>query len=503
MPRDTSKFKDVYNADVSPASRFGFLDGLRTTRLDIARECSALTLPSVVPPDGQDPDDVVMQSQQSHGARLVNNMVNQIMLIIFPAGMGFFKLDFSDKDMKEVFKSQVMPDGRSMYEAARGNFISLEHECNQTFESSGYREKATMIIQQLVIAGSCLYITNADDNLMYLLRLEDWACVRNNNGDLLEIVYRELIDGELQYVRCWHNSADEVGIRWLIQREDANGNTLAKAIVMQEDFPVNIPVWSLSIGEDYGRGQVEENLADLRIFDSGSKITTDSAAAMGKVIFTVAPNGRTKIEDIAGAKNCSIVSGVAEEIGTVQANKHYDLQHFIGHIEGIKRSLDYSFMMPDVIRRQAERVTAEEIQLMARELEKSKSGVYSSLTNSVQMPLAQMTLKLTMRKSLVVQSNPVLSQLEPVIVTGIQGLGRGFELESTLQLLSDVTAIPAMVPLIKYDQLLYRLANLRGVELMGLVKTQEELMAEQQQSAMDQAAMGAAPELIKGAMTNG
>lgn len=496
-----NRFVDVYSSKPKPSDRFMYLDGLRQTHLERWRECSSLTVPSCVPPSGYNSTQALVVPEQSHGGRLVNNMTNQLMLTLFPAGLGFMKLDFSDKDLKAMAKGSMLEDGTSMYEAMRAEFVNLEAECLQTFESSGYRMKAKMIILQLIVAGNALYITDADNDRVYLMKLEDWVCVRNNAGELLEVVYREQIDDTIQYVRCYHNSPDDIGRRWLITRSDDQGNILeGPVVVLEDEFPVHAPTWSLGIGEDYGRGEVEDNIGDLRTYETGTRIINQTASGMSKLIITVLPNGQTKLQDVTDAKNCEVISGRAEDIGVVQANKQYDLSTFIQHIDGIKRSLDMSFMMADVIRRNAERVTAEEIQIMARELEKSKSGVYSSLTNTIQMPLARMTLTKTINSSQLLMANNMLSQVKPVIITGLQGLGRSFELENTLMFLRDVSAFPQMIGLIRFDQLMKRLANLRGIELIGMIKTNEELAAEQQQAALDQAAIGAAPEIAKGAL---
>ena len=489
------------------ANRFTQLWTYRKPSLGVARECAALTKGTVVPQSGQPADAPVKVPYQSHGARLVNNLVSQLLLILFPPSVPFFKLDLRSLDIREMAKDIEISKGTNMYDALRETFVTLENLCTTHFETRGFREKLRMILLQLVVGGNSLYLSG--DNDIELIPLDDWVVLRTSSGELLEIIYREVIpdprflqqgQDPVVYTRCFFQKKG----MWTVDKYHGDApEPYDSLMVKTEDLWVHVPTWELNPGEHYGRGPVEENLGDLRTLEDGMRIITDSASALAKVVFLVRPNGLTKAQDVASAENCEIISGDPNDVGVMQANKSYDFSGFLRHVEQIKQELDFVFMMPTVIRRDAERVTAEEIRRMATELEKSKGGTYSNLAKNLQGPLARLLLVDVLRNSPeTLGAHVELSDLLPVVSTGLQGLGRTIELESTLMFLNDLQLVPGMEQLLDPHQLIYRLASLRGLELASVIKSAEtlaeeameqqqaQLMAQQEQPPMAAPPMG-------------
>lgn len=487
-----SKYLDVY-ARVNPVERFSFLERYRNDVLEVARECSALTNPSVVPPSGHEPGARLVCPEQSHGSRLVSNMVNNLLLVLFPPGLPFFKLDLREVDVKNMAKTMALPNGQDMYAAMRTSFVNIENECAQQFDLLRYRDKVALMLQQLIIGGSSCYLTLADT--IDLIPLEDWVCVRSKSGDILEGIYRELTDlGEVEYVRAFHYGNQK---NWTVDRYREDGTLVDTADFAK--LPVHFPVWDLAAGEDYGRGLCEENLGDLRQLDSGSTIINESAAALAKVIVTVNPVGVTKLEDVAEARNTDIISGNAGDVSVIQAAKTYDFSSFVNYINGIRQNLDKAFMMAESMQRQAERVTAEEIRKLAQELEKSRGGIYGRLALSIQSPIAELVLRQTLSLG---NWQLSMSDLVPIISTGLQGLGRSVELENTVSYLQLLTMIPGWEALLKPREAAVRLATLKSLEVEDLLKTAEELAQEAQAASVNSAVDTMVPEFVKGAMRN-
>ena len=495
------------------ANRFTELRTHREESLILARECSKLTKPLVVPQSGHVPGQTMSMPQQSHGARLVSNLVSQLLLILFPPGVPFFKLDLQSVDVRELAKGLEVAPGKTMYDTLRESFVSLENNCSIRFETMGLREKIRMVILQLVVSGNSLYLKLKDD--IELIPLEDWVCSRDGSGELIEVIYRQHLTVTPKLIKelSLDNKAESDGVvtvftrcyrgddKWTVDKYvDAAPEPYKTLRVNPGDFWVNIPVWELTPGEDYGRGPVEESLGDLRTYESGTQIVKESASALAKVIFTVRPNGLTKARDVADAENTEIISGQAEDVGVIQANKVYDMSGFIQFLNGIKMELDFAFMMPNVIRRDAERVTAEEIRRMATELEKSRGGTYNNLSKNLQGPVAELLIADVLRNSAAL-SNLKANDLLPIVNTGLQGLGRSLELESTLMFLNDLKMIPGMEQLVDQNQLIHRLAALRGLEMSSVIKSPEMLQQEAQAQAMDSMAQQMGPSLIQGAMT--
>ena len=145
-------------------------------------------------------------------------------------------------------------------------------------------------------------------------------------------------------------------------------------------------------GEDYGRSYVEEYIGDLKSLEGLSQSLVESSAASAKMIFMVRPNSTTKKRDIAVARNGDIISGSGDDVSVLQANKFYDLQTVEKAIARLEERLAYAFLLNTAIQRQAERVTAQEIRYMANELETAMGGIYSLLSQELQLPLVQLSL---------------------------------------------------------------------------------------------------------------
>ena len=78
--------------------------------------------------------------------------------------------------------------------------------------------------------------------------------------------------------------------------------------------------------EDYGRSYCEEFLGDLKSIEGLSKALLESAAASSKVVFLVKPNALTKKRDLIESENGDIITGIRDDVATLQTEKQYDLQ---------------------------------------------------------------------------------------------------------------------------------------------------------------------------------
>jgi hypothetical protein len=174
-------------------------------------------------------------------------------------------------------------------------------------------------------------------------------------------------------------------------------------------------------------------------------------------------------------------------------------------IAAISERLSYSFLLNSAIRRDAERVTAEEIRYMAQELESSLGGVYSLLSTSFQLPLVRILLeKLEAKGEL-----PPLpeSVVRPQIVTGLDGLGRSDDLNRLSEFLQDIQMLSQAQGVqgeMHMGEIIKRLGAARGIETHGLLKSDEEKQAEQeaQEAKMKEAQFmellkTASPEIVK------
>lgn len=253
-------------------------------------------------------------------------------------------------------------------------------------------------------------------------------------------------------------------------------------------------------GESYGRGLVEEVLGDLQSLESLSKAVVQGALISAKALFLVNPNGTTRADVLARAENGAIVAGNAADVEALQVQKSSDMSVALQAMQLLERRLSYTFLADEAIQRDAERVTAEEIRLMAESLERGLAGVYSMLSAELQLPLIRRVMHLMEREGDI----PAVPKglVEPQVTTGLEAIGRGNDKQRLTTFLQTVAASIGPEQFLQYinpSELIRRFAAADGIDTAGLVKNDQELQAEQ---AQQQQAM-LAQQLAQGAIQSG
>ena len=314
---------------------------------------------------------------------------------------------------------------------------------------------------------------------MRVFPLNQYVCKRDGEGNLLEIVVKETVS-----VLGLDEEVREQVLQQM-SKEDAKSETHCdlythiyklgdkKFYVCQEVKGIKIPS---SVGEhnadqlpwlalrmvrvdseSYGRTYVEEFIGDLKSLEGLSQALVESAAASAKMVFLVKPNSTTKKMDIAKSRNGDIISGSRDDVSVLQAEKFYDLQTVEKSIGRLEERLAYAFLLNTAIQRQAERVTAQEIRYMANELETAMGGIYSLLSQELQLPLVALLMTRMGSKNEI----PKLPKgsVRPTIITGVEALGRGNDLQKLREFVQDITALAGINPeatqLINANDLIY------------------------------------------------
>lgn len=93
--------------------------------------------------------------------------------------------------------------------------------------------------------------------------------------------------------------------------------------------------------------------------------------------------------------------------------------------------------------------------------------------------------------------------VEPTITTGLEALGRGHDLNKLTTFMQLIAQNPEQAKAIKWNEMTLMEANALGLDVSGLVKTEEEMQQELQQQQMAEMATRAAPQMAQGVMNNG
>ena len=494
-------------------SRYDHLTSSRNHFLDIAVECSELTLPYLIQRDElRSSHKTLRQPWQSVGSKAVVTLASKLMLALLPPQTSFFKLQIRDDKLGTELPAEI----RSELDLS---FAKMERMVMDSIASSSDRVAVHQAIKHLVVGGNALMFMGKDGIKHY--PLNRYVVERDGNGNVIEIVTKELINKQLlpREFQELHKE-QSVGQRYGSNIDDVEIYTHVKLdnnrwVWHQEAFDKVIPntdgkspkdanPWLVlrfnSVdGENYGRGRVEEFLGDLKSLNALSQAMVEGSASAAKVVFVVSPSSTTKPQTIAQAGNGAIVQGRPEDIGVIQVGKTADFSTALQMMQTLERRILEAFLVLTV--RQSERTTAEEVRLTQLELEQQLGGLFSLLTVEFLVPYLN-------RKLLVLSRSGQLPKypkdlVAPTIIAGINALGRGQDRESLTAFISTIAQTlgpEALMTFINADEAIKRLAAAQGIDVLNLVKSVEDRQAEDDAAAQQEQEMMAlqqAPRMMK------
>jgi hypothetical protein len=497
------------------AARYSALVNTRQPYINRAKNQAKVTIPSLFPEFETPTTTELYTPYQSIGARGVNNLSAKLMLALFPPNASNFKLTVDDLTLEKLTK---VKDARGEVETA---LSKIEKKALFTLETSQHRPTLTEVMKQLLVTGNaCLYYPSPKEARYF--KLNQYVVKRSPNGQVLEgVIKEEVVKAALpQAVQEWLNTAQPTLTSDLPSnhRPTEHKLDLYTHVILREDgkYAVHQEIKDMVIpgsegtfkedtspylflrfnkldNEDYGRGYVEDYYGDLYTLESLMEAMVSGSIIMAKFIFLVDPAGSTRAEDLTKAENGAFVEGRKDDITCLQTEKYADLNVVFKMVESIEQRLAYAFLLNTAIQRPGERVTAEEIRFMARELEDVLGGVYSVLSQSLQLRIAKIVLAALQASGDIPKLPP---EVEPMIVTGVEALGRGQDLGKLNEFLAVAgqTLGPQVVAqYINPEEYLKRVAAALSIDTGGLIRTEDEIAYEQQQAQLS--AMG--PDAIK------
>ncbi len=495
----------------SAQSLYNSLEGGRAQYLDRARQASRLTIPYIMPEAGFGPSSRLETPFQGVGARGVNNLASKLLLALLPPNAPFFRLNVDTYGLQQ--------------EGAPAEVISQVEQALQKVEEATmdeisretYRTGLHEALKHLIVTGNSL-VYLPDSGGMRVFHLDRFVVERDSMGNVLYIATKECIsyaalDEKMKAVVDINeeDSTEEVDLYTAVCREgdkwrvfqDIKGNPIEDS---EGTYPLDqnpfIPLrFSRVDGEDYGRGYVEEYLGDLQSLESLTRAIVEGSAAAAKVLFLVNPNGTTRARTLAESPNGTITQGNAADVSVLQLNKFNDFRVAQETIAAIKDRLGHNFLLTSGVVRNAERVTAEEIRMLSMELESSLGGLYSLLSTELQLPLVNRLLTtLTKKKKLPKLPKDIAT---PVIITGVEALGRGNDLQKLDLFLAGAAQVvgpEAVAQYVNVGEYFKRRATSLGIKTDALIKSEEQLMQEMemaQQAQQEQMLAKMGPSAIK------
>jgi hypothetical protein len=480
-------------------ARYAKLSSLRTEYLQRGRDVSALTIPHLLPPEGHTSSARLPTPYSSLPARGVNNLASKYTLALFPPNTPFFRLTIDDFMLEKLTQREGM---RAEVEKALG---SIERSVMNEVDTTAIRSSITEALKHLIVVGNVLLYMQPTGGIR-VFRLDRYVVKRDPAGNVLELIVQEDLsplevpesirpqvlgdtdsdsDASVEDTVELYTHIKRTATNWTVYQE-IKGHKVPQS---EGTYPLDRSPWIAlryiaAANEDYGRSFGEEYLGDIKSLEGLRKAIVQGSAAAAKVLFLVKPNGTTKIKVIAEADSGDIKEGNKDDVTVLQMDKFADFRIALEAHNEIKESLSFAFQLNTAIQRNGERVTAEEIRYMAQELEASQGGIYSTLSQELQLPVVRRLMH-QMEKA---QRLPVLPEgiVKPAITTGIEAIGRGNDqtkLASFLNMLAPLGP-KAIERWMNVGDYIDRSGTAIGIDTKGLIKTKEEVEAADKQEQM-------------------
>lgn len=495
----------------SAKARYTQLSQARNTALERARANSKLTIPGLVPDDGQDSNATFEQPYQSLGARCVNNLAAWLLVTLFPPDSHFARMSIHEDTAEELGESLT---------TVKTALNRISAKAHLMVETSASRPVFMEILRHLIVAGNSLLYFALDGGPPRMFRLDQYVVLRDERGGLLEAVVKERVYPSVL------DDATIVACKVVVEKGKENDKlvdlyTHAKRdgdqiVHYQEINDIIVPGsegksprdssgwmalrWQAIPGSDYGRAHVSEYVGDLMSLEDLSKAIIQFAAVASRIINIVDPNSMIDIDELNAAETGDYVTGYVDKVKALQLEKSQDFTVASSVAERLELRLSHAFMLQSGTVRNAERVTAEEIRAMAQELENVLGGVYTVLSAEFQLPLIRRILYVLIRQG---EAPELPKTVQPTIVTGFEALGRNHSANKLRRWMDDMVAIygPEIVRQITDpSEVGARFADSYGIENVGaLIKGADQVAQEAQAEQANAAITAAAPQIAKGA----
>lgn len=433
---------------ITASARYSELDKERQPTIDRANLCSELTIPYLFREDGASAaDDLERRYVQGYGAKLVNHLVGKFALSILPPSQPFYRLGATEEAMAKVSNG----DANARFEIEK--ILAIKEESILRYiNKSKFRVSLYPALRLAMVTGDSL-IEKVDSALFRVLSMKNYVIKRDGAGKILEIIIKESLPFESVpedvrgtikdedkedkielYTHIYLNEDGKYERYQEINEIEVNGTRTTLKKLSKNYISIR---WNEVDGEDYGRGFVEENLGTFISLEKQLKVLNESAVISSKTVYTVNPNGMTRYSDFVDAANGDAIIGNEGDIGTIKTQKDADLRSTYSLVQDYKKELAEAFLNASAAIRDAERVTAHEIQVIASELEAAFGGIYTSIAENIQIPLIENGME-----ELKIDGG---NDVDVIITAGVEALGRNIEMSKINNLMNELGMLGKLV----------------------------------------------------------
>ncbi len=492
-------------------ARYERLKTERDPYLRRARECAALTLPSLMPPEGHNGSTELPTPFQSAGAEGVNSLAAKLLLAMLPPGSSFFRLELDDTEKDRI--RQLANSGTDILGEIDTSLGKIEKAVLKAIEQRAWRPSTFDGMKHLLVCGNVL-VQILDSGAMRMHYLDRYVVKRDGEGNVLDVIAHESI-AKTALEPAARQLVDESDDKEAQEKESVDVYTriyrdkdvyrvyqeVCGQVVpgSQGQYPLDktpwVPLRYCKIdGQDYGRGRVEEYLGDFQSLESLSQSIVEGTAIMTKTVFLLNEAGITDAKKLAEAANGEVMEGNVNDVGVLRVDKFGDYQVALKKADDLEKRLKSAFLVAQ--QRQAERVTAEEVREVVEELETTLGGVYSILAEEFQLPILKRLLHQLGKKRKI---SRLPESVTPTIITGLAALGRTADYQKLRAFMQEIvtTLGEQALEYLNVGTVLQRTLGAFQIEEKGLLRSEQDVQAERQKKMQAELVGKLGPNAIK------
>lgn len=503
---------DQYTLGCPAEEMYSHLAKYRQQVIDKGREMARITVPSVFPPEGYHTGDRIGTNNQSVGALCIGTLASKLMLMAMSPSRPVLKYQVIEHKLQKDIDAQ--PQLWGMVQEALSK-VEIEHR--NRLQATQIRSQYVGAIKAMLVCGNICW-DHIKINTPRFHLPTSYVVKRNSVGEpLITIVCEDLdymdLDDDVRDLcdelygddQAWSTKKDyerQVKVYRVCRRVlDDSGKVSwdyweeTKGVVIEgtgftvddEDSPPPLyPAWMIPMpGHNWGRSYCEEYEGDLYRVEKLEESVNDGAAIASLLWLFLAPGARTSMRQLKQAENLALLVGTAQDVqaGPDLGNKMRDFDFVNTTVERTVQRLGRAFLLVSSVQRQAERVTAEEWALMAKEIDEAMGGLYSELGQSFQTQVIRRFVALHNEEDKGLPALPT-KFFRVAVISAIDVLGREAEGEALVQATGTIlgTFKEAAAPYIDVREYIRRVYTAAAVPQEGLVKDQQTVDGEQQQA---------------------
>lgn len=477
-------------SDTKPSEYYASKLADRKPYEDRAQLIADVSLPYMIRADGSDHNKAFEKSpSQSFNGKLISTLKSKMGMALLPPATSSFRLQPDAKGMVEMFGTGDNPQGNEAIEQIRAMLSLNTDAINSEIENQQIRSTLFDMLLQQIGVGSVI-VEKLDRDGLVIYPLKTFVVDLDSRGEPVAMCIQEKtkilpegvtnVDEADEYEVYTLLALDKDTDKW-IMKQDIGGEVFGdeKSYSDIDALPFRYFGWTWMQGDKYHRPFAEDFYSDMQQVDKLSGLNTGGAIIAAKsVILVNQRGGRTRKQDLVNAANGGVIDGAADDVTAFQLSKNYDFQISNEREAIIKKELKESFLDSGSVTRDAERVTAEEIRVMAQQLEASAlAGVYSKMALKWSKWIVQSVMRELAIK---------FEAIDVSVLTGLDALGRSQEAQKQDNFMQRVTQLQ-LNHWINESEVLQRYASFDGINTVGLIKTEKEVQEAQKQAQQQMA----------------